>query len=73
MEADDAGIGIPASDISIRYRRISVPDWVPLIRYRSTSDIAKMAMKYPAIRIKQKNKQIVVGLLIANPFIVYST
>jgi hypothetical protein len=30
MEADDAGIGIPASDISIRYWRISVPDWVPL-------------------------------------------
>jgi hypothetical protein len=30
-EADDAGIGIPASSISFRYRSISVPDWGTLI------------------------------------------
>jgi hypothetical protein len=29
IEVDAAGIGIPASRISIRYRSIPVPDWVP--------------------------------------------
>jgi hypothetical protein len=31
IEADAAGIGIPASSISVRYRSIPVPDWGTLI------------------------------------------
>jgi hypothetical protein len=31
IEADAAGIGIPASSISVRHRSIPVPDWDPLI------------------------------------------
>ncbi len=31
IEADAAGIGIPASSISVRYRSIPVPDWDTLI------------------------------------------
>jgi hypothetical protein len=27
IEADNAGIGIPASSISVQYRSIPVPDW----------------------------------------------
>jgi hypothetical protein len=34
-----AGIGIPASLVSVRYRRIPVPDWVSLFRYRNGSCI----------------------------------
>ncbi len=33
-----SGISNPASDISVRYRRIPLPEWVPLFRYRE-SDI----------------------------------
>ncbi len=31
---NSAGIDISASSISIRYRSILVPDWIPLLRYR---------------------------------------
>ncbi len=31
------GIGIPASGLSVRYRSIPLPDWVPLFRYRTGS------------------------------------
>jgi hypothetical protein len=31
IEADAAGIGIPASSISVRYHSIPVPDWASLI------------------------------------------
>ncbi len=37
-----AGIGIPASDISIRYRSIPVTDWVFLFRYRTGSGIGTL-------------------------------
>jgi hypothetical protein len=39
IEADAAGIGIPASGISVWYRSILVPDWVPIIRYRTDTGI----------------------------------
>jgi hypothetical protein len=39
MEANTAGIGIPASCILVRYRSIPVPDWVLLSRYRTGSGI----------------------------------
>ncbi len=39
IEVDAAGIGIPASYISVRYRSIPLPDWVPLFRYRTGSGI----------------------------------
>jgi hypothetical protein len=40
IKADAAGIGIPASDISVRYRyrSILVPDWIRYFRYRTGSD-----------------------------------
>jgi hypothetical protein len=39
VEVEAAGIGIPASCISVRYRSIPVPDWVPLFRYPTGSGI----------------------------------
>jgi hypothetical protein len=39
IKVDAAGIGIPASYISVRYRSIPVPDWDPLFRYRTGSGI----------------------------------
>jgi hypothetical protein len=39
MKADAAGIGIPASLISVQYRSIPVPDLVPLFRYQIGSGI----------------------------------
>ncbi len=39
IKPDAAVIGIPVSDISVRYRSIPVPDWVPLLRYRTGTDI----------------------------------
>jgi hypothetical protein len=39
MTADAAGIGIPASCISVWYRSIPIPDWVYLSRYRTDSGI----------------------------------
>ncbi len=40
IEADAAGNDFPASVISVRYRSISVPDWVLLSRYRAGSGIS---------------------------------
>jgi hypothetical protein len=42
IKADAAGIGIPASDISFRYRSIPVQDWVPLFCYRIGSGICNI-------------------------------
>ncbi len=39
IKADVAGVGILAFDISVRYRNIPVPDWVPLFWYRPDSGI----------------------------------
>jgi hypothetical protein len=39
IEVDAAGIGIPASCISVRYKSIPVPDWVPIFRYQTGSGI----------------------------------
>ncbi len=39
IKADAAGMGIPASDISVRYRIIPVPECVPLFGYRTGSGI----------------------------------
>jgi hypothetical protein len=34
IKADALGIDIPASDMSVRYRTIPVPDWFPFFPYR---------------------------------------
>jgi hypothetical protein len=39
IEADAAGIGIPAFIISVQYRRTPVQDWVSLFWYRTGSGI----------------------------------
>ncbi len=39
IEINAAGIGIPASCISVQYQSIPVPDWVPLFWYRTSSSI----------------------------------
>jgi len=39
IKADAAGIGIPASNISVQYQRILLPDWVSLFQYRNDSGI----------------------------------
>jgi hypothetical protein len=46
IEADAAGIGIPASSISVRYRSIPVPDWATLIPYSSIPAVDKIAQRY---------------------------
>ncbi len=39
IESNAAGVGIPSSSISVRYRSIPVPDWIPVFRHRTASGI----------------------------------
>jgi hypothetical protein len=39
IKADDAGISIPASVIPVQIRNITVPEWIPLLLYQSSSGI----------------------------------
>ncbi len=49
------GIGIPASDFSVRYRSIPVPDWVPLFRYQIGSVICILFHPGTAHRILRRS------------------
>jgi hypothetical protein len=42
IQKTNAGIGIPASVISVRYRAKKMPDCAALIRYRKSSDIVRL-------------------------------
>ncbi len=50
IEADVDGNGIEGSCISVWYRNIPVPDWVPLFRYWSGSGIGMWTDRMPDIK-----------------------